>query len=300
MEKTSKILVTGASGLIGSALIRLLRMKGYGNVCAPTREELNLEHQTEVFNYFGENYFDYVFHLAACVGGIRDNNEKPAEFIYRNTLMHCNILGACNFIGGVKLLFPGSACAYPLISPQPIKESSFMHGMPEPTNLAYAVAKINGIVMAQSYAKQYGMNVVLPMVANTYGIGDRSSHVIPQMMKKFKDTNGEIVLYGSGSPLREFIYADDVASAFLFLMNNYNSPEIINVGTEEEVRICVLAYRIAKLFGKEHSYKFDPAMPDGIARKCLDSSRIRAMGWEPKVKLENGLKRIYENIQNPF
>lgn len=289
MEKQSKILVTGASGLIGSALVRLLRTEGYENVLTPTSDEVDCRLHEDVYDYFLSEKPDYVFHLAARVGGIKDNAEKSANFIYDNTMMQCVVLDACCFMGVKKLLFPGSACAYPVLD-RPIKESDFMNGAPEPTNIAYAAAKINGIIMAQSYAKQYGMKVVLPMVANTYGPGDRSSHVIPMLVKKFGADETPII-WGNGLPMREFIHADDVASAFLFLMQNYDSPEIINVGTEEEITIGVLVARIRSLFSDyKKNMRFDLSKPNGIMRKVLDSSKIRALGWEPKIKLEDGLR----------
>lgn len=296
MEKQSKILVTGASGLIGSALVRLLKAEGYENVLAPTSDEMDFRFQRETHLFFEREKPEYVFHLAAYVGGIRKNIEEPGNFIYSNTVMHTNVMGAAWAVRVKKLLFPGSACAYPRDAEQPIKESSFLQGMPEPTNLAYAVAKINGIVMAQSYAKQYGMKVVLPMVANTYGIRDMSTHVIPDLIRRFKESKEkgrtEVNSWGSGTQLREFIYADDVAEAFLFLMKNYDSPEIINVGTMEEIAIRDLTDKVAKAVGFEG--KIDPILSEliGVQRKCLDSSRISEMGWKPKVSLDEGLRRI--------
>lgn len=295
MNKQSKILVTGASGLIGNALVRLLRAEGYENVMAPTHDELDLLAQQQVYNYFVDQKPEYVFHLAAYVGGVKDNSDIPVKFIYGNTIMHCNVLSETAHSGVKKLLFPGSACAYPAITDRPIREDDFLQGMPEPTNLAYAVAKQNGIVMAQSYAKQYGMKVVLPMVANTYGPGDRSSHVIPMVFEKMRHTigTGEIpVLWGSGEPLREFIHADDVASALLFLMLNYDSLEIINVGTQEEISIKDLAIRMAKFWNYDGAIAFDATKPDGVMRKCLDSSKLRAMGWTPKITLDEGIRKM--------
>ncbi len=301
MEKSSKILITGASGLIGSALVRLLMAEGYENLLTPTSLELGLCDWPSVFQYFSENRPEYVFHLAAHVGGIESNSIQPVEFIYNNTLMQSYMIETSWYFGVKKLLFPGSACAYPKDAQQPIKEESFLTGMPEPTNIAYAAAKINGIIMAQSYAKQYGMNVVLPMVANTYGIGDKSSHVIPHMIKIFDGAartslETEVNIWGSGKPIREFIYADDVASAFLFLMLNYNSSEIINVGTKEEISIENLAKTISSIFNYGGKIGYNSSKPDGAMRKCLDSSRIRAMGWEPKVNLEDGLRRIINDL----
>lgn len=295
MEKSSKILVTGASGLIGSALVRLLKAEGCENVLLPSSTEMDCRLSEDVDAYFLENNPEYVFHLAACVGGIKSNSELPADFIYQNTIMQCVVFNACRFSGVKKLLFPGSACAYPALD-RLIKEEDFLMGPPEPTNLAYALAKQNGIVMAQSYAKQYGMKVVLPMVANTYGRGDKSSHVIPDLIKKLKTIKDPTAqIWGTGNAIREFIYADDVASAFLFLMQNYDSPEIINIGSMEEVSIYDLASMIFPLVNdKINSIIFDPSKPDGIPRKCLDSSKLYAMGWKPKVSLDEGLRMVID------
>lgn len=301
MEKSSRILITGASGLIGSALVPLLRTEGYENLLIPSHEELDLRQQPNVFRYFEVNDPDYVFHLAARVGGIKDNYEYPAEFCHDNTVMHCNVFLAANACQVYKILFPGSACAYPVLD-RPIKESDFLQGPPEPTNLAYAAAKINGVVMAQSFAKQYGMKVVLPMVANAYGPSDGSSHVIPNLIDKFIDAQrnnlSEVILWGTGYPMREFIYEEDIASALLFLMENYNSPKIINVGTMEEISIAALALAIAEIVGYKGEIKFDKNMPDGTMRKCLDSSQIRSMGWMPETDLVGGLRQqilIYQS-----
>lgn len=295
MDKSSKILITGASGLIGSALVRLLKGEGYENVLVPTSEELDLRYQNETYSYFFKHLPEYVFHLAAYVGGIQSNYSEPANFIQFNTLMQCNVIEACYGHRIKKLLFPGSACAYPAIPDRKILESDFLQGAPEPTNLAYAIAKQNGIVMAQSYAKQYGMKVVLPMVANTYGQGDRSSHVIPMMIEKFRNAEREetINLWGTGRPLREFIHADDVASAFLFLMLNYDSSEIINVGTGDEINMAELAVNICYLIGRPmNPLSFDSTKSDGIARKCLDSLKLRKLGWRPKISLYEGLRSV--------
>lgn len=293
MQKQDKILVTGASGLIGSALVRLLKKEQYENVLTPTHEELDWTQQEAVQVYFFHTQPEYVFHLAAHVGGIRDNNSNPAQFIYNNTLMQCNVFEESMQCDVKKLLFPGSACAYPAITDRPIKESDFLTGIPETTNLAYAVAKQNGIVMAQSYAKEHGMKVVLPMVANTYGLNDKSSHVIPDLIKKFKNSCNSIALWGSGGyNFREFIYADDVAAAFLFLMNSYDSQDIINIGTSEEITIYNLAKMISDIINPNIDIRYDLSELEGVKRKCLDSSRIKAMGWKPTISLEEGLRRV--------
>lgn len=286
--------------MIGSALLRLLKAEGYSQLLAPAHAELELRDAQAVAAYFAKHAPDYVFHLAARVGGIHANAHYPAQFLYDNTAMQMSVFEAAHKSGVKKLLFPGSACTYPL-SKEPLKESDFLGGKIEPTNMAYAAAKINGLVMGQSYAREYGMNIVLPMPTNAYGIGDnfdpQASHVIPALMKRFHEAKNagapEVVLWGSGAPLREFIYADDVASAFLFLMKNYDSPELINVGSQQEISIKDLASQIATLVGYSGKLVMDTSKPDGAARKMLDSSKLFALGWKPHVALADGLKRMY-------
>ena len=303
MQKQDKILVTGASGMIGGALKRILQAEGYTNLLTPARKELDLTVAQAVDEYFGKHKPAYVFHLAARVGGIHANNTYPAEFIFQNTAMQTNVITSAHKHGVAKVLFPGSACTYPKMAPQPVNENEFLNGLIEPTNIAYAAAKINGIVMAQSFAKQYGLKVVVPMPTNAYGVGDNfspeASHVIPALMKRFHEAklNGlaEVELWGTGSPLREFIYVDDVAYAFIFLMQNYDDASIINLGTEAEITIKQLAEKIAAVVGYEGVLKMDTSKPDGAPRKCLDSSKLRALGWKPQVGLDEGLKRMYQH-----
>lgn len=302
MDKNSKILVTGASGMIGSALVRILEDSGYTKILAPLHAALDLRDPHLTLQYFAEHKPEYVFHLAARVGGIHANNKYPGQFIYDNTVMQSSVFEAARQAGIKKLLFPGSACTYPKLAPQPVKEEELMNGPVEPTNIAYAVAKINGIVMAQSYAREYGLNVVLPMPTNTYGIGDNfnpeASHVIPAMMKRFHDAREEnqpeVMIWGSGKPLREFIYVDDVAEAFIFLMQNYDSYAICNIGTMQEVTIGALADMIAQVVGYEGKISLDTTKPDGAPRKMLDSGKLFNLGWKPKLFLEEGLKRMYK------
>ncbi len=299
---SSKILITGATGMIGGALARILKSQNF-NVVTPTRQELDLKNQNEVLKYFEGNKPDYVFHLAAIVGGIHANNVYPAKFVYENTIIHCNVIDAAYKSGCKKLLFTGSACTYPKFAPQPVKEKSFLDGLIEPTNLAYATAKINGIVMTQSYRKQYGFKTIVVMPTNAYGVGDNFnpevSHVIPALMKKFVDAKQNnletIEMWGSGTPLREFIYVDDFAEGLIFLMNNYDSAEIINLGTENEISIAELGNKIAKIVGYRGKIILDKTKPDGAPRKCLDSSKIRSLGWKPKVGLDEGLKKMFEH-----
>jgi GDP-L-fucose synthase len=298
---SEKILVTGASGLIGSALVRQLKARGAKQLFTPTRAELDLRDQEFVKAWFAAHTPAYVFHLAARVGGIHANAHYPADFIYDNTAMHCNVLQSAHRHGVKKLLFPGSACTYPKLAPQPIIEEEFLNGHIEPTNIAYAAAKINGIVMAQSFARQYGMKIVAPMPTNAYGVGDNfnpeASHVIPGLMKRFHEAKQKklprVELWGTGSPKREFINSEDVADAFLFLMERYDSTDLINVGTMKEITIRDLAATVAKVVGYEGELFNDTSKPDGAPRKCLDSLKLMALGWQPKVELEEGLRAMY-------
>jgi len=301
MQPTDIILITGASGMIGSALVRRLKANGYTNLLTPTHSELELRDAGAVQAYFSKHKPAYVFHLAARVGGIHANSAYPAEFVFDNTSMQMNVFEAAHKHNVKKILFPGSACTYPKHAPQPVKEDEFLNGKVEPTNIAYAAAKINGIVMAQSYAKQYNMQVVVPMPTNTYGVGDNfnpeASHVIPALMKRFHEAKmnnaAEVVLWGSGSPLREFLYVDDAAGALVFLMQKRDSSDIINVGTMQEISIRDLATAIAETVGFKGKISLDTTKPDGAPRKILDSTPLFALGWKPETSLAEGLRRMY-------
>lgn len=303
MKKNDTILITGTTGMVGSALKRIINAHGFTNCLTPTRSECDLRDQNKVFSYFEKVRPDYVFHLAAIVGGIHANNTYPAKFIYDNTQMHCNVIQAAYMTGVKKLLFPGSACTYPKFAPQPVKEEAFLDGLIEPTNLAYAAAKINGIVMCQAYQREHQFNAIVPMPTNAYGVNDNfnpeASHVIPALMKRFHEAKinhlKEVVLWGTGTPLREFIYVDDLASALLFLMNHYDSQEIINVSTMQEISIADLAHQIAKTVDYQGKIILDTTKPDGAPRKCLDSKKLFDLGWKPSVSLADGLKRMYEH-----
>lgn len=302
MQEKSKILITGSTGMVGSALVRQLKSQPY-DLLTPLHTELDLCDQQKVAGYFEKHKPDYVFHLAATVGGIKANSELPAKFIYTNTMMQSNVIHFAHQNGVKKILFTGSSCTYPKLAPQPMKENCFLDGKVEPTNLAYSIAKMNGIVMCQSYAKQYQLNSIVPMPTNAYGINDNfdpnASHVIPALMRRFHEAKlnqlNEVVLWGTGTPLREFIYVDDLADALIFLMNTYDSHELINVGTMQEISIADLAQAIAKVTGYQGKITLDTSKPDGAMRKSLDSTKLFSMGWKPKVSLQEGLQRMYQH-----
>ena len=303
MDHEAKILVTGSTGMVGGALVRLLKQQGFYHVFTPTHAELDLRDQAKVSAYFSEHRPDYVFHLAAIVGGIHANNTYPAKFIYDNTMMHSNVIQAAHANHVSKLLFPGSACTYPKLASQPIKEASFLDGQIEPTNIAYAAAKINGIIMCEAYAREHQMKVVTPMPTNAYGVGDNfdpnASHVIPALMQRFHEAKlnhlADVVLWGRGTPLREFIYVDDLADALIFLMQHHDNKNLINVGTMQEITIAKLAEKIGKVVGYKGEITLDTEKPDGAPRKCLDSSALFALGWQPSTSLDEGLKKMYEH-----
>lgn len=297
---TNTILITGSTGMIGSAVLRRLKQTN-ATLLTPSHNELDCRDQAKVLDYFKTHRPDQVFHLAAIVGGIHANNTYPGKFIFDNTQMHCNVIDAAYQAGVKKFLFPGSACTYPKMAPQPIPESAFLDGLIEPTNVAYAAAKINGIIMCQAYRRQYGFNAIVPMPTNAYGVGDNfnpeASHVIPALMKRFYEAKMNqtpvVTLWGSGTPMREFIYTDDLADALVFLMDNYNELDIINVGSGQEISIADLARVIAEVVGYEGRIELDVSKPDGAPRKCLDSSRLFTLGWKPKVGLVEGLRAMF-------
>lgn len=284
-----KILITGASGLIGSELVRILYKKGYRRVLTPAHKELNLCDQAATNAYFKHHKPEYVFHLAAYVGGIKSNHNEPARFIYNNTMMQSNVFYACHLYGVKKVLFPGSACAYPRIDDRVIMEDDFLTAKVEKTNESYAYAKINGIIMAQSFYKQYGLNVIIPMVANCYGPNDRSTHVIPDLIRRLKASNDDITICALPTQRREFIHATDAANAFLFLMRHYNKPDIINIGSGDEIKICDLARLIARYVGYTGKITFDASNAAGARRKCLSSRKIKAMGWKTEISIQKFL-----------
>src|SRR3989344_2878251 len=306
MDKNAKIYVAGHEGLVGSAIFRELKKNGYSNIITQTREGLDLTRQEEVENFFQKEKPEYVFLAAAKVGGILANDRYSADFIRDNLMIETNVIDSAYKNSVKKLLFLGSSCIYPKLALQPLKEEYFLTGDLEPTNKAYAVAKIAGIVMCQSYNKQYGTNFISVMPTNLYGEGDNfnlnNSHVIPAMIRKFdeakKNNLKEVVLWGTGSPRREFLHVDDLANACVFLMNNYDDGEIINIGVGEDLSILELANMVKKIVDYEGNIIWDSSKPDGAPRKLLDISKIKLLGWSPKVSLADGIKKTYVWYKN--
>ena len=302
MEKESKIFIAGHRGMVGSAIERKLRADGYSNLLTRSSSELDLRDQKAVANFFESERPDYVFLAAARVGGIVANNTYRAEFLYDNLLIESNIIHSSYQVNVTKLLFLGSSCIYPKLAPQPLKEEYLLTGLLEATNEPYAIAKIAGIKLCEAYRDQYGCNFISAMPTNLYGQGDnyhlQNSHVIPGMIHKFEDAKNSgasvVQLWGSGKPLREFMYVDDLADACIFLMNHYNEKLFINIGTGEEITISDLATEIGKTVGFKGKIEFDTSKPDGTPRKLMDSSRIHALGWKHKISLSEGLKTTYD------
>ncbi len=305
MNKTDKIYVAGHRGLVGSEIVKKLKENGFNNIITLTHKELDLTRQNEVEHFFDVQRPDYVFLAAAKVGGIYANSTYPADFTYDNLMVECNVVNSCHEFGVKKLLFLGSSCIYPRDCPQPIKEEYLLSGPLEKTNDGYAIAKIAGIIMCQKYNKQHGTNFISLMPTNLYGsINDnydpKNSHVLPGMIRKFHDAkmnNAESVeLWGTGKPLREFLHVSDLADAALFLMENYKSGDIINVGSGVEVSIRRLAWIIQDIVGYKGEVKFNSEYPDGTPRKFIDSTKLRELGWKPKISLEEGIKSTYDEL----
>ncbi|TAN57829.1 GDP-L-fucose synthase [Patescibacteria group bacterium] len=302
MNKNAKIYIAGHRGMVGSAIKRTLENSGYANFACKTRQELDLLNQQSVTNFFENEKPEYVFLAAAKVGGILANNTYPADFIYQNLQIQNNIIYNAHKYGVKKLLFLGSSCIYPKLAPQPIKEEYLLDGKLEPTNEAYAIAKIAGLKMCQYYKKQYGANFISCMPTNLYGPNDNfdleNSHVLPALIRKFyeakRDNKNEIVIWGTGMPKREFLYVDDLADACVFLMNQYNEAEPINVGFGADVMISELAEKIKEIVGFTGNIVYDKSKPDGTPRKLLDVSKINHLGWKAQTALEDGLKKTIE------
>jgi len=302
MDKDSKIYIAGHRGLVGSAIMRRLKAEGYKNLLTHRHAELDLARQEKVEEFFREERPDYVFLAAARVGGIYANNIYPAEFIYSNLTIQTNVIHASYLFGVKKMLFLGSSCIYPKHCPQPMKEEYLLGGHLEPTNEPYAVAKIAGIKMCQAYNRQYGTNFLSVMPTNLYGPNDnfdlKTSHVLPALIRKFHEAKikglSEVEIWGTGSPMREFLHVDDLADACLFLMNNYNKSEIINIGTGKDLTIKELAEIIARIVKFEGRLVFNSIKPDGTPKKLLDVSRLHSFGWRVKIGLEQGIAKTYK------
>ncbi|MEG1331996.1 MAG: GDP-L-fucose synthase, partial [Eubacterium sp.] len=301
-EKQSKIYVAGHRGLVGSAIVRNLEEKGYTHIIKRTHNTLDLINQKEVFDFFEKEKPEYVFLAAAKVGGINANNTYPADFIYDNLAIETNVIKAAHDHHVKKLLFLGSTCIYPKNAPQPIKEEYLLSDYLEPTNEAYAIAKIAGLEMCKFFKRQYGDHFISCMPTNLYGPNDnynlQNSHVLPALIRKFHeakiDGKREVEVWGTGKPLREFLYVDDMADACVFLMENYDGEQHVNIGTGEEVSIGELAHIIKEIVGFEGEVVFNSEMPDGTMRKLCDVSKLQKIGWKHQVDLQNGIKKAYE------
>ena len=310
MNKDSKIFVAGHRGLVGSAIIRQLKEQGYTNILTRSRVDLDLRNQESVNTFFLEERPDYVFLAAAKVGGIGFNKECPADFIRDNLQIQTNVIDAAYNNGCSKLLFLGSACIYPKMAPVPIKEQYLMTGPLEPTNDGYALAKIAGYQMCKKYTEQYGFSTVSVMPNNLYGINDNfipsQCHVIPSFINRFiqaaEEKAREVVCFGDGTPTREFLFSDDLADGLIFLMNNYDNPEVINIGPNREVSIKELSELVAKEVGYTGEIVWDTTKPNGTPRRALDTSKMDSLGWKAKTSLEDGLKLtvkwFFENRSN--
>jgi GDP-L-fucose synthase len=301
MNKSDKIYVAGHKGLVGSAIVRLLKNKDFQNIIYITHHDLDLTDQGGVNLFFKEERPDYVFLAAAKVGGIQANSIYPAEFIRSNLMVQSNVIHAAHEYGTKKLLFLGSSCIYPKLAPQPMKEEYLLTGPLEPTNEWYAIAKIAGIKMCQAYRRQYNFNAISIMPTNLYGPGDNfdleNSHVLPALIRKFHEAkeaeNPEVVVWGTGKPRREFLHVDDLAEAAFFLMENYDEPEIINVGAGKDISIRELAELVREITACKADVVFDSSKPDGTPQKLLDISKIRKLGWVPKILLREGIESTY-------
>ena len=304
MEKHSRIYVAGHRGLVGSALVRKLQSQGYTNLITRTHQELELTNQAAVEAFFQAAKPEFVFLAAAKVGGIFANNTYPAEFAYSNLQIQNNIVHSSYRSGTAKLMFLGSSCIYPKFAPQPIREDALLSGHLEETNKAYALAKIAGIIMCQSYNRQYGTNFVSVMPTNLYGPNDnyhpQNSHVLPALIRRFHEAKvGQaptVTIWGTGTALREFLFSDDLADACVFLMNNYDDSEIVNIGSGSEISIRELAHFVKDAVGYSGKIIFDTAKPDGTPRKLLDSTKLARLGWKPSVALPDGLRLAYADF----
>jgi GDP-L-fucose synthase len=308
MKHEDKIYVAGHTGMVGSAIVRALKKEGFNNLILKTSEELDLRNQSQVNFFFEKEKIDYVFLAAAKVGGIFANNTYRAEFLYDNLMIAANVIHASYQSKVKKLIFLGSSCIYPKYAEQPISEDSLLTGALEPTNEPYAIAKIAGLKLCENYRRQYGCNFISVMPTNLYGPNDNydleNAHVLPALLRKFHEARQkgleEVCIWGDGSPLREFMHVDDLARACLFLMQTYEGPDILNIGSGEEISIKDLAMLISKIVGFEGKLFFDAQKPNGTPRKLLDCSRLRALGFQPSITLEKGIKEVYEEYISKY
>jgi GDP-L-fucose synthase len=304
MNLDSKIYIAGHRGMVGSAIFRALKAKGFQNIVFRTSGELDLRNQQAVADFFSSEKPDYVFLAAASVGGILANSTYRADFIYDNLMIESNIIHSAWVNKVSKLMFLGSSCIYPKLAPQPLKESYLLTGELEPSNESYAIAKIAGIKLCEGYRDQYGCNFISVMPTNLYGYGDnydlKSSHVLPALIRKFHEAkiNNQpfVEVWGTGKPMREFLFADDLADACLILMNTYNEKELVNVGTGKDLSIGELANEISLIIGFEGQISWDSSKPDGTPRKLLDVSKLRSLGWEASISLQDGIKIAYADF----
>ncbi|MGA6119753.1 GDP-L-fucose synthase family protein [Sphingobacterium anhuiense] len=308
MQKSDKIYIAGHRGMVGSAILRELKNQGYHNFILKTSEELDLRDNHAVMNFFKDERPEYVFLAAAKVGGIIANNSYKADFIYENLMIQNNVIHQSHINEVKKLLFLGSSCIYPKFATQPLREEYLLTGELEPTNEPYAIAKIAGIKMCDSYRDQYGSNFISVMPTNLYGPNDNydlnNSHVLPALLRKFITAkrlgDREVIIWGTGKPLREFLHADDLANACIFLMKNYDEKGIVNIGVGEDISISDLAKLVKKIVGYDGNIVFDETKPDGTTRKLMDVSKINALGWNASIKLTEGVNEVYQSVKDKF
>lgn len=306
MNKQDKIYVAGHRGMVGSAIIRKLQKEGFTNIVSRTSKELDLRNQQAVADFFSTEKPDYVFLAAAKVGGIIANNTYRADFIYENMMIQSNIIHQSYLNKTKKLMFLGSSCIYPKLAPQPLKEEYLLTGLLEQTNEPYAIAKIAGIKMCDAYRSQYGCNFISVMPTNLYGPNDNydlnNSHVLPALIRKFHaakaNKEATVEVWGTGSPLREFLHADDLADACFYLMQHYNEPGLVNIGVGEDITIKDLALLVKKIVGFDGELKFDTSKPDGTPRKLMDVGKLHSFGWKHKINLEEGITSVYNEVKS--
>jgi len=304
MDKSAKIYIAGHNGMVGSAILRRLKKEGYTNFVLRSSKELDLKEQSLVRDFFIKEKPDYVFIAAAKVGGINANNTYRAQFIYENLMIQCNLIHNSYLNGVKKLLFLGSSCIYPKMAPQPLREESLLSGKLEETNEPYAIAKIAGIKMVESYRRQYACNYISAMPTNLYGPNDnydlKNSHVLPALIKKIHTAKVQnepsVVVWGSGTPKREFLHVDDLAEACYFLMINYNAEAFVNIGVGEDITIKELALLIKDIIGYNGDLNFDLSKPDGTPRKLMDVTRLHSLGWKHKISLKEGIAKVYQEV----